>query len=486
MTSLLKIEKRKTINEKKGHAPAPGEGSHLRFSLFALRFPTSRRGFATFMAIWAVALVTLVLVTLQATAFREAAAGREAVARVRAYWAARAGVESQIAILTANTITPDPSSAFTVTTEMAAAARADVSASASYAIRHTEPGGYEEVDGPEDAHAKLNVNTLDTADLMMLEGMDETVAQSIHNWIHGVDDTALVTGADEGTYSGLRYPYRPREAPVRSLKELELIKDVDPRLVRGDDWNLNSRLDPNEDDGDASFPPDDANARLDAGWSQYLTAVSDGETWGASGQKRLDLTTATAEEIASRLQVDATQAAAISAYATGDVGTLASFVSTDLADLAAQASGGTTGGTLLNGQTSPIANLSDEQLATLLNEATLGEAARNGPRTGKVNINTVTRETLERLARVDAATADALITERDARAGGFVSLTELLAVPSVDRATLADLMTTFDVRSNVYVVTSRGRDKATGLEVEIVAVVDRSSIPVVIKDLFVR
>lgn len=447
---------------------------------------TKKRGFATFMAIWAVALTTLVLVTLQAVAFREAAAGRESVARVRAYWAARAGVEAQIAALSANTISPDPSSAFTVQSEMAAAARADVGASASYVIRHTEPGGYEELDGPEDAHAKLNVNTLDTADLMMLEGMDETVAQSIHNWIHGPDETALTAGADEGTYTGLRYPYRPREAPVRSLKELELVKDVDPRLVRGDDWNLNSRLDPNEDDGEASLPSDDLNGRLDAGWSQYLTAVSDGESWAASGQPRLDLTTASAEDIAARLKVDANQAAAISSYATGTTGTLADFVRTDLSDLAAQATGGQTGGTLLNGQTSQITALTDDQLALLLDEATMGELARAGPRMGKVNINTVTRETLERQAKVDAAMADALITERDARAGGFVNLTELLSVPSVDRATLADLMTTFDVRSNVYVVSSRGRDKATGLEVEIVAVLDRSSIPVVIKDLFVR
>ena len=51
---------------------------------------------------------------------------------------------------------------------------------------------------------------------------------------------------------------------------------------------------------------------------------------------------------------------------------------------------------------------------------------------------------------------------------------------------LADLMDLIDVRSNVYRVTCRGRDTSTGAEVEIVATLDRSTIPVVIKDLIVR
>ena len=38
----------------------------------------------------------------------------------------------------------------------------------------------------------------------------------------------------------------------------------------------------------------------------------------------------------------------------------------------------------------------------------------------------------------------------------------------------------------MYVVTSRGRDARTGLEVEIVATLDRSSLPVVISAMVVR
>jgi hypothetical protein len=38
----------------------------------------------------------------------------------------------------------------------------------------------------------------------------------------------------------------------------------------------------------------------------------------------------------------------------------------------------------------------------------------------------------------------------------------------------------------VYIVTSRGRDELTGLEVEIVATLDRSTLPVVLREVMVR
>lgn len=442
-----------------------------------LSAPRSRRAFATFMVLWAIALVALVLVALQSSAFRQAAEGRETVARIRAYWAARAGVEAEIAALTLNTLTPDTGSALTVTTDMDNVARADLG-SASYVIRHTDERG--EVDGVEDAHAKLNVNTLDLEDLMLLDSMDESTAQSILNWIHGVDESSTL-GADAGAYTGLKYPYDPREAPVRSLAELELVTGVDPQVVRGEDWNFNGRLDPAEDDANGSWPPDNSDGVLQAGWSKFLTAVSELGGMAASGQKRLDLKTATVDDIASRLKVDRSQAQIIYDHAGTDSADLADFVRTDLPDLATS-----TTGTLLNGQSQNAQNLTRDQLRTLLDEAIIGDPRQAAPRSGKININTVSQETLERFSRIDVAVADAIIAERQARSGGFTSLLDLLSVPAVTTEVLADLMAYFDVRSNVYVVTSRGRDKATGLEVEIQATLDRSSIPVVIRDLVVR
>jgi len=450
----------------------------------------NRRAFATFMVLWAIALVALVLVALQSTSFQQAAAGREAVGRVRAYWAARAGVEATIAKLTMDTINPDTSSAFSIQSDLASIARADVGKSASYTIRHFD--GTQEVDGPEDAHSKINVNRMTVDDLKLLD-MDDSVAQSIYNWIHGADDTAAIPGADEGTYTGKRYPYKPRGAAVRSLKELELVEGVDPKFLRGEDANYNGRLDPTEDDADpANTVTNNGDGVMDPGWTKYITAVSEGDratSYAPSGQTKLDLRTASTTDIQTRLKVDQNQAQAISTYANNGAAKLSDFVRTDLATLAQNGQAAT----LLNGrqQQTTVTSLSKDELRAMLDECVIGsEVAADGPRKGKININTVPRETLverfDQINKISDVLADAIITERDGRSGGFLSMMDLQDISSVTNDVLADLMEHLDVKSNVFVVSCRGRDAGTSQEVEIVAVLDRTSIPVIIRDLVVR
>ena len=504
------------------------------------------RAFATLAVLWTIAIVALVLAAIQAVSFRQSASGRETLARVRAYWAARAGVEAQIAKLASNTLNPDPNSALTINSDLQAAANGTLTG-ASYSVAHFENGKL--VDGAADAGSKLNVNVMDPDDLILLESMDETTAGSIVTWIQGAAATDLTTSStgsaptigsanfttmgaasgssstassssssgatgagasalfgtatnvimpfsynpnsttantlttntspDAGAYLGLRYPYSPRSAPVRSLLELELVTGVTSLALRGEDWNLNGRLDPNENDGDWSWPPDNADGKLDAGWSQYLTASSELGGMAFTGVSRLDLSIASNSDIVSRLNVDTNQAGIISQHATS--GDLTDFVRTPLSQLAPS------GTTLLNGQPVTTVNpLSTTQLTALLNECTIGNPAAVLPRCGRFNINTISRETLERFSRISPDMADTLIQARDGAAGGFVNLTDLLNVQGVTPAILADLMGVLDVRSNVYIATSRGRDTASGVEVEIVAELDRSTIPVVIKDLIVR
>jgi len=450
-------------------------------------FASRPRAFATVLTLWTLGMVALVLAVLQSAAFKQASGGRESLGRIRAYWAARAGVETQIATLTMSTLSPDTTSGYAVTAELLNTASADLG-SAQFDIRHFD--GIQTVAGPLDAHSRLNIASMSAEDLMLLDGMDETVAQNIVNWCSGVD-AANPQGADESAYTGLRYPYKPRGNAPRSLRELELVQNLDPALLRGEDANFNNRLDPAEDDADASLPPDNANAVLDPGWSTFLTAVSESEADGlsASGQKRLDLRTASVEDIASRLRVERNQAQAVSDHAVNNTTTvkLEDYLRSDLATLAAaQAPGGTGARFLAPQANNAVQELADEQLKALLDECTVNESRRDGPRRGRTNLNTARRETLEKLVDLEPAMLDAILLERDGRAGGFTSMTELLAIDGIDRSMLAELMARLDVRSQVFVVTSRGKDRATGLEVEIVATIDRSSIPVVIKDLFVR
>ncbi len=438
------------------------------------------------MVLWAVVLVAIVLGAIQVYALRQSVDARRQVARVRALWAARAGVEAQVAALTAATLSPDAQSPLTVQSDLEAAASGELQL-ARYDIQHEVPTG--RLPGPADAHAKININTATREDLLLLPDMDESIADAILDWIDSDDDTREF-GAESGQYLGMRYPYLPRNAPFRSIQELELVVGVRPEFVRGEDWNLNGVLDPNEDDGDASWPPDNADGKLDAGWSGWLTAESEsGPGWALSGQPRLDLTSANETDLQNRLGVDASQAQAIlQAVQVNSELTLKDFIGTSLGDLAVGATGGASA-TLLSGQ-SAVADLTRDQLKALLDEAWIGDpGAPDDPakvNTGKININTIDEDTLQYVSRLSTAQIDALIVERQSRQGGFASLTDLLDVPSISQQTLAELYDVFDVRSNTFVVSSRGIDTGTGLQVEVVATISRVRLPVEIRRLTVR
>jgi DNA uptake protein ComE-like DNA-binding protein len=131
-------------------------------------------------------------------------------------------------------------------------------------------------------------------------------------------------------------------------------------------------------------------------------------------------------------------------------------------------------------------NLTNEQLAMVLDECEIESSATLGPIAGKVNINTCPAEVLEYIPEINASIADAIVLERDSMPKGFTSIVDLLNVPGVNRNLLSRIYNVLTVRSNVYVVTCRGRDLKTGFEVEMVATIDRSTLPVRITELLVR
>ncbi len=425
-----------------------------------------RRAFATLLVLWIVGLAVVMLAVVESAAYRQAAAGREALGEVRARWAARAGVETAIAIAEYSAQNPDQFNAYAVFDEIAGAGEGELAGGAAYRLSYTTPRG--EIIGAQDAHAKLNINLLAQEDLMLIPQMTEDVADAILDWIDE-DEDAHPLGAEDAFYLSSPYPYNARNSRFRSIGELELVAGASRALVRGEDWNLNGRLDPGEDDADATWPPDNADGKLEAGWSGLLTAASVDGGLAGSGQPRLDLATATSEQVTQRLGIDATQADAVLEHATQSGAKMSDFISTDLSRL-------TTSTTSV-----PPAALSTDELAKLLDECSIGAVAGGAP--GKLNLNTCEAEALQYLSGLDPTLADAIVAERAARSNGFTSIVDLLEVPGMTRARLARISAFLDVRSNVLVVSSRGRDATTGTEVEIVATIDRSTIPATITEL---
>lgn len=445
---------------------------------------TRRRGFATLLVFCVIVLSAIIIGMIQASAYSQAAAGREALGRLRAFWAARAGLEETIARLEFATLNNGDDGPLVIITDLESAAVGQL-LNATWRIAHWD--GTREVLGPQDAHAKINVNSPDASVLLNINPfMSEAVVDSIKDWIDA-DDDANLQGAELGYYQTLEFGYFPRNSNLRSIAELELVADVDQADVRGEDWNLNGLLDHNEDDGDLSWPPDNADGALDAAWSGILTAASVDGGLTASGQAPIDLKTASAADLTSKAQVSSEQAKVIIDYVQqGTSAAMRDFIRRDLNQLQQRLQQATGAASPPQADQPRIEALSDEQLTALLDEFIIGAVDPTLILPGKLNVNTCAAQTIEYLPNMTPEVADAIIAERASKTNGFASLVELLKVPGMTRRQLSQLYDLLCVRSNVFTVTCKGKDEKTGLEVEIQADINRSSLPVTISGVLVR
>jgi DNA uptake protein ComE-like DNA-binding protein len=367
--------------------------------------------------------------------------------------------------------------------------------------------------------------------------MSPDVVDAIVDW-RDTNDNVEGLGAESDYYTNRSMGYRPRNGPFRSLAELELVAGCWPKYVRGEDWNLNGRLDPNEDDGPRSFPDDKPDGRLDAGWSQYLTAVSRQSPMSLSGNEKFRLGGADPDTLMKATGVDDAQAKALIAWAGQGSNRPEMLLATPLSQLASgqgsaarggsgnarggsgggggaalgtgaesggaraggssrtgggaagggaagggqqgssgRSSGGGGAGTGADGRAA-VRDLDAAQLRGILREASNDNFAQRVQ--GRVNINTASAALLKEVMQIDPRVADAIVARRNSSPRGIVSIADLQGMSGLTPALLTQIAQQCDVTSSVYTVTSRGRSASTGAEVEIEAVVDRSTYPATI------
>jgi type II secretory pathway component PulK len=124
---------------------------------------------------------------------------------------------------------------------------------------------------------------------------------------------------------------------------------------------------------------------------------------------------------------------------------------------------------------SRIQSLDQQQLRRIFQEGTLETGAQ--PILGKVNLNTAPPAVLRALLPDDPISADAILSLRNASSSGLLAISDLLGSSRITPQSLAAIAPYADTQSYVFTVTSRGRSATTGLEVEITAVIDRSTLP---------
>lgn len=319
-------------------------------------------------------------------------------------------------------------------------------------LSEPDPGDARELRfGVRDEAGKLNVNAATREQLLQVPGITEDAVDGILDW-RDEDEEALEFGAEAPYYAALDPPYLPKNGPIEALEELLRVKGVDAAILWGEDRNRNGILDPGEDDGDESFPPDDMDGLLDRGLSDYLTVYSRELNRTLDGRARLVWSQATVEDLTARL----TEAG----LAEGPLNRLRQLKVT---------------GQEVQGLGQLIAGPEfDEAAATIvLDELSVLEAESN---VGRINVNTAPREVLLGLPGLEAGDVESILARRLEGGADLTSPAWLLrAIPPPKLQAIADLVTTRAEQFTVHAAVCLDHRPARFMRVEVV--IDRGFVP---------
>ena len=372
---------------------------------------------------------------------------------VRCKWACRAGMEHAIGIL--NEDPKDSDCLMDLWSDNDEDFNDVVLERCRYSVRVSDEAG------------KLNINVATKDQLMALPYMEQDIADAIVDW-RDQDDDPQPLGAEAGYYENLPIPYKIRNGPFKTVRELLQVKGVTEEKLYGEDINCNGLLDANERDGDLSPPPDDGDDYLDQGWIAYLTCYSYERNVDAEGNDRININQANQQQLQDGLSLTASQARWIVDNRGGGFQSIADLVNDRSPKAPSENSGGN------SNQAAPMDMQTFSQIADRI--TITGE--KKIP--GRVNINTAPVEVLLTLfGRDDQAEqiARSIVADRAGLPYGFTSVAELLNQSSVTVERFKSIVELVTVRSDVFTIRGLATADVTGATFRIECVVDRSTSP---------
>jgi DNA uptake protein ComE-like DNA-binding protein len=359
--------------------------------------------------------------------------------------------------------------------------------------------------GVMDEESRLNVNYASADELTRLKDLRPEVAAAIIDY-RDRDSNVIQGGAEAEEYAAMQPPYKPRNAPLRTLREMLMVRHMPRDLLLGEDANLNGLLDPEEDDGDANYPPDNGDGRLDAGWSGLITVASSVRDVNAAGENRVNVQEAGESDLANVRGFSQEIARAI--VQSRDQNRLESLA--DLLEVRAtppnnQPPGGPPPGGPSGGQPSvgrgpvavpqagppgqppqqagPPGTVPTRQQPSgppLISEQLLMDVADDltvlstSVQAGAVNINTAPVEVLECLPGMTRELAEAVVRYRSS-SGYFPNVAWLLKVDGLTRDIFKSVAPRVTARSETFRILSEGLVTSTGARKRIQVVVRVSS-----------
>ncbi|MFC1760892.1 hypothetical protein ACFL6U_02300 [Planctomycetota bacterium] len=375
----------------------------------------------------------------------------------RCAWAARAGIETALAVLGQD----DPSSD----------SLDELWSDNDEDYNDVSVGGCTLTIRVIDEASKLNINTATKDQLMGLPEMTSDIADAILDW-RDRNDQPREEGVEAGYYEQLSIPYTIRNGPFRTVRELLLVKGVEEEedLFYGEDTNFNNQLDENERDGDESLPLDNGDSELDRGWIAYLTCYSYEHNRDGSGQERVNINEASQEDLESELGLQPGHAKWIVDNRDDEYDSIGDLINNRSPKRASQQSG----------DSDEAQALDLETYKSIVDKITVSEDDRL---LGRVNLNTASHEVLAALFGGEdegRETAESVKTYREGLMFGMSSVGSLLNVSGVNVSTFKDVVDHVTVRSPVYAircVAQANQTAVSGATGHYQAVVDRSETP---------
>jgi type II secretory pathway component PulK len=410
-------------------------------------------GLVLVAVLWIVAVMTAIAAVVGQTSRLNMKMAATATDEVRCKWACRAGTEHAIAVLAEDLKASDSLS--DLWSDNAQDFNDAVLERCRYTVRVTDEAG------------KLNINTVTKEQLMALPYMEEYIADAILDWRDG-DEEPQTQGVEGGYYETLPIPYKIRNGPLRTIRELLQVKGFTEDLLYGEDTNLDGQLDYNERDRDVSPPLDNGDEVLDQGWIAYLTCCSYEKNVDADGNKRININQADQKQLESDLGIKTSQAKWIVDNRSGGYKSIADLINDQSAKTSGQSSSGG------QDQAEPIDLQTFSQIADRI--------TINGQDKipGRVNINTAPKQVLMALFGGDDSAeqlAHTVMANRASLLYGFESIAELLNQESMTTAKFKAIAEQITVRSDVFTIRCYATADVSGARMQTECVVDRSETP---------
>ena len=224
------------------------------------------RGAALIVVMWVVVIAGLIMLGMLKTARVNYSTAHSELSLVKAHWLARAGVERAIAVLSDDFADVDSAIDYWFEDPLSFE---NVELSDGYRFDVIAPSGDQDYPdrfrfGLLDAASRINLNVAVAEQLEAIKYLTDAQIAALLDW-RDKDDEAKPGGAEDAYYQRLDFPYQIRNGPFLTPREPMLVRGVDHPAYFGEDANLNGVLDPSEDDGQGSWPDDNADGQLQQG-----------------------------------------------------------------------------------------------------------------------------------------------------------------------------------------------------------------------------